>query len=93
MARVLDYGFWQSNYHGDPAILGKHIVISGQPVVVAGVLPNDFHGIFVGFTTELYLPAHFTSPRHHAGTRSLYPSRDFSYAGVRPIAAGLPSPH
>jgi predicted permease len=58
---VLDYGFWQSNYHGDPAILGKHIVISGQPVVVAGVLPNDFHGIFVGSTTDLYLPAHFIS--------------------------------
>ena len=58
---VLDYGFWQSNYHGDPAILGKHIVISGQPVVVVGVLPEDFHGIFVGFTTPLYLPAHFIS--------------------------------
>ena len=43
---VLDYGFWQSNYHGDPAILGKRIVVSGQPVVVVGVLPNNFRGIF-----------------------------------------------
>jgi predicted permease len=58
---VLDHGFWQSNYRGDPAVLGKQIVISGQPAVVVGVLPNDFHGIFIGFTTQLYLPAHFTS--------------------------------
>ena len=57
----LDYGFWQANYHGDPAILGKHIVISGQPAVIVGVLPNDFHGIFIGVTTRLYLPAHFIS--------------------------------
>ena len=58
---VLDYGFWQSNYHGDPAVLGKHIVISGQPVVVVGVLPSDFHGIFIGVTTQVYLPSHFIS--------------------------------
>jgi putative ABC transport system permease protein len=58
---VLDYGFWQSNYHGDPAILGKHIVVSGQPVVVVGVLPSDFHGIFIGVTTPVYLPSHFVS--------------------------------
>jgi predicted permease len=58
---VLDYGFWQSNYHGDPAILGKHIVITGQPVVVVGVLPNDFHGIFIGVTMQIYLPSHFVA--------------------------------
>ena len=58
---VLDYGFWQANYHGDPAILGKHIVITGQPVVVVGVLPNDFHGIFIGVTMQIYLPSHFVS--------------------------------
>jgi predicted permease len=58
---VLDYGFWQANYHGDPAIVGKHIVISGQPAVIVGVLPNDFHGIFIGLTIQLYLPAHFVS--------------------------------
>jgi predicted permease len=71
---VLDYGFWLSNFHGDPAIVGHHLRISGQPTVIVGVLPSDFHGLFVGQTERVYLPLHFFSalaptpeqdPLHH----------------------------
>ena len=58
---VLDYGFWLSNFHGDPAILGHHLLISGQPAVIVGVLPPGFNGLFVGQTDRLYLPLHFFS--------------------------------
>ena len=58
---VLDYGFWLSNFHGDPAIIGKHLRISGQPAVIVGVLPPNFHGIFVGEPQKLFLPLHFLS--------------------------------
>jgi predicted permease len=37
-AVVLDYGFWQSHFGGDPAILGKSINLSGEPCTVVGVL-------------------------------------------------------
>ena len=58
---VLDYGFWLSNFHGDPAVVGRQMHISGQPAVVVGVLPPDFHGLFVGNPQKLYLPLHFLS--------------------------------
>jgi predicted permease len=58
---VLDYGFWLSNFHGDPAVIGKHLRISGQPAVIVGVLPPNFHGLFVGEPQKLFLPLHFLS--------------------------------
>ncbi len=58
---VLDYGFWLANYHGDPGILGRHIIVSSQPAVIVGVLPRSFAGLFVGTTEKLYMPMHFRS--------------------------------
>src|ERR1700752_1811630 len=58
---VLDYGFWLSNFHGDPAIVGRHLLISEHPAVIVGVLPSDFHGLFVGQTERVYLPLSFFS--------------------------------
>lgn len=58
---VLDYGFWLSNFHGDPAAVGRHLRISGQPAVIVGVLPPNFHGMFVGEPQKLFLPLHFLS--------------------------------
>jgi predicted permease len=58
---VLDYGFWLANFHGDPGIVGHHLLVSGQPATIVGVLPPDFHGLFVGQPQKLYLPLHFLS--------------------------------
>jgi len=35
---VLNYGFWQSEYGGDPSILGKSINLGGHPYEVVGVM-------------------------------------------------------
>jgi len=58
---VLDYGFWLANFHGDPDVVGRHMRISEQAAVVVGVLPPDFHGLYVGDPQKLYLPLHFLS--------------------------------
>jgi predicted permease len=58
---VLDYGFWLANFHGDPRIVGRHLLVSGQPAIVVGVLAPDFHGLEVDQTEMLYLPLHFLS--------------------------------
>jgi macrolide transport system ATP-binding/permease protein len=42
---VIGYGFWQDNFHADPAIVGRYITVSGQVVTIVGVLPRDFEGI------------------------------------------------
>jgi putative ABC transport system permease protein len=58
---VIGYGFWQDNYHGDPAIVGRHISVSGQVVTVVGVLPRDYEGVFQGMHERIMLPMHFLS--------------------------------
>ena len=58
---VLDYGFWEANYHGDRSVVGRHISISGMPATIVGVLPSSFSGIFIGSSQKVYMPARFLS--------------------------------
>ncbi|PYP61797.1 MAG: hypothetical protein DMD26_16850, partial [Gemmatimonadetes bacterium] len=39
---VLSYGWWTRRFASDPAIVGKTILLSGDPYVVIGVLNRDF---------------------------------------------------
>jgi putative ABC transport system permease protein len=39
---VVGYGFWKNFLHGDPQVLGKSILLSGNPYTVIGVMPRDF---------------------------------------------------
>jgi predicted permease len=39
---VLSHGLWQRRFGGDRAIVGRSVILSGQPFVVAGVMPADF---------------------------------------------------
>ena len=39
---VVSYGFWKNFLHGDPQVLGKNIMLSGNSYSVIGVTPRDF---------------------------------------------------
>ena len=39
---VLSYGLWQQELGGDPAIVGRRIVLDGTPTTVIGVMPRGF---------------------------------------------------
>jgi predicted permease len=56
---VLGYRFWQRRFAGDRGIVGKSIVLDGEPVTVVGVLPAsfDFEATFVpGRRVDLFFP-------------------------------------
>jgi putative ABC transport system permease protein len=40
---LVSYGAWQRHFGGDPAIVGRKVVLDGRPYLVAGVLPRWFH--------------------------------------------------
>ena len=39
---ILGFGLWQRRYTGDPTIVGRSILIDGQPYQVVGVMPPEF---------------------------------------------------
>jgi predicted permease len=41
-AAVISFGLWQSQFGGDPAILGKSANLNGAPHVIVGVMPRGF---------------------------------------------------
>ena len=40
---VISHALWMRRYHGDPAVIGQPIVLSGRPYTLVGVLPEGFH--------------------------------------------------
>jgi predicted permease len=52
---VLGYSFWQKRFGGDVAVVGKRVLINGQPAMVIGVTPKEFHGTFFAFDMDGYL--------------------------------------
>jgi len=39
---LLSYGFWQTEFGGDPAVLGKSVTLDDASYTVVGVMPPDF---------------------------------------------------
>ncbi len=56
---VLGYPAWQRLFHGDPAAVGKSILLRGEPYTVIGVMPE-------GFRTQS--PADLYTPRKPSNT-------------------------
>src|ERR1700683_2041118 len=39
---MLTYGFWRSDFGGDPQVIGRSITLDSKLVTIVGVLPRDF---------------------------------------------------
>ena len=39
-AVILSYALWQSAFQGDPQVIGKQVILKGEPLPVVGVLPR-----------------------------------------------------
>jgi putative ABC transport system permease protein len=58
---ILSYGFWKERFAGDPAIIGKTIVLNGHPQTIVGVAPQNFSwfikdGSFTGAKPQMWSP-------------------------------------
>ena len=53
---VLNYGFWQSRFAGDPAVVGRKVTINGHPFTIIGVAQRGFNGIDVGYVPQVFVP-------------------------------------
>jgi predicted permease len=42
-AAILSHALWHRYFHGDPTVIGRGILLRGEPYTVVGILPAGFH--------------------------------------------------
>src|SRR5438874_1228359 len=53
---VLSHAFWQRQFAGDAAVLGRTLVIDGDPFAVAAVLPAAFQSPVGAGDAQIFMP-------------------------------------
>ena len=58
---VLSYGFWQSTFGADTAVVGRTVWLNNVPVTIAGVAAKEFPGLDPGIARSIWLPLSISS--------------------------------
>jgi putative ABC transport system permease protein len=56
---VLGYDYWINDLGGDPASVGRTLIVNGKPLTIVGVAPRGFRGTTVGIRPDVYAPITF----------------------------------
>lgn len=64
-AIIISHALWQRRFDGDRGIVGRSVIVDGQPRAVVGVMPSGFSFLFrdIDVWTPLGLPASARTPR------------------------------
>jgi len=65
---VLEHGFWERRFQGDPAVLGRTLTLDGTPYTVVGVTPESFD--MIPANVEAFRPTDFADARDDYDNRS-----------------------
>ena len=74
---VIGYRLWQARYGGDPAIVGRKVLLNDVPVEIVGVMPDGFR-LPTDFTvdaaepSELWRPLQMDMANLERGSHGLY---------------------
>jgi predicted permease len=53
---VISYRTWKDRYDGDPNIIGRTQYLNGVQFTIIGVMPERFHGTFIGYSFSFWVP-------------------------------------
>ena len=53
---VITHAYWKSRFAGDPAIVGKTILVNNEPMTVIGVAQEGFDGVDLGRAAQVFVP-------------------------------------
>lgn len=76
---MISWGYWQRRFGGDPAVLGRRIMVDGRAREVIGVLPEQFR--FMNATPALVMPFQLNRGEVFIG--------NFSYQAVAKLKPGV----
>ncbi len=83
---VLAHGFWRGRFAGDPAVVGRTILIDGQRLTVVGVGPRGFAGL-EDTPADLWVPVGALAPHLLGPQWATNPGR-FAFGLVARLAPG-----
>jgi putative ABC transport system permease protein len=66
---ILSHGVWRDRFGGDPAIVGRELLLDNSRVMVIGVMPPGFQ--FLGGDVALWTPAAFSPQQLTSGANQL----------------------
>jgi putative ABC transport system permease protein len=69
---IISYGLWQTQFTGDPEIVGKQVWFNGRDTLIVGVAPPEFHGLQRGFWTEVWFAAKTWETRENLAQRNYW---------------------
>jgi predicted permease len=64
---VLSYGYWRRRFGGDPAVIGRSLIVDGKPRQIIGVLPEGFKFLDDLDDPALFLPFQWDRNKTHLG--------------------------
>jgi putative ABC transport system permease protein len=53
---VISHSFWQREFGGDPAVIGRTLTFDGQSLEIIGVTPASFFGLEIGQSFDVAVP-------------------------------------
>jgi predicted permease len=66
---VLSFGLWQSRFGGDPGVIGRRILVDGEPNTVIGVMPRGF--MLPKLNADIWRPLRIVRSKEWEGGRFL----------------------
>lgn len=88
---ILMNPFWRSEFHADPAIIGKAMTLNGVSFEIIGVLPASFHfpqSSELGALTNFSPHIAFLKPLGEDASQ-VGPLGDFDYAAIARLGSGV----
>ena len=70
---VLGHSLWQQRFSGNPAVVGRSMMMNGERYEVIGVMPEgfDFPSALIGTTVDLWVPLAWTPDNLNRGLREV----------------------
>jgi hypothetical protein len=68
---IVSYEFWQREYGGDPALIGKAVALNGISYTVVGILPPESAQLSWRTRSEIWVPLEPNAPWKQRGTNYL----------------------
>jgi len=73
-AAMISHRVWRHEYGGDPAVLGRTLLIHGQPYAIVGVVSESYTGMLPVLQPELWTTAAWVEEVEPAGIQDIVPS-------------------